>query len=78
MCPKGTSYLLFITKVFYNLIKWFYHFYSQSESVDNTIEYSTLGTMIPFSIFEMYVFMNENDSHYLQNFPIVCLNASRF
>ncbi len=23
-------------------------------------------------------FMNENDSHYLQNFPIVCLNVSRF
>ena len=47
MCPKGTSYLLFIIKVFYNLIKWFYHFYSQSESVDNTIEYSNTGNDDP-------------------------------
>ena len=47
MCPKSTSYLLFIIKVFYNLIKWFYHFYSQSESVDNTIEYSNTGNDDP-------------------------------
>lgn len=39
--------VLFITKVFYNLIMWFFHFYSQSESVDNTIEYSNTGSDDP-------------------------------